>query len=148
LTHELEQRAWDYLGKIDQAGGFIKTLESGWLHQEAARGMVGLESKLNQGELKWVAYNCYQMEEEPYKAKAFRADSQVWEKAMRNLEDLRKFRDNARVQEALVELEEVCRTDQNIMPPLMKVVQTYATVGEIGEVFRKVFGVWEPPLHV
>jgi len=148
LTDELEKRAWAYLEEIDKAGGFIKAIDSGWMHQEAANGMIERERKLNQGDLKWVGYNCYQMEEEPYQAKGFRSDTQVWEKAMRNLEDLRKSRYNGRVQETLAELEEACRSDQNIIPPMMKAVQAYATVGEVGELFRKVFSVWEPPISM
>ena len=148
LTNELEQRAWLYLEKIEKVGGFIKALDSGWMHQEAAKGMIERENKVAKGEVKWVSMNCYQMEEEPYKARAFRSDSNVWEKAMKNLEDLRKSRDNALVKEALSEVRAACLSDQNIIPPMMKAVQAYVTVGEVGEIFRDVFSVWNPPIPI
>ena len=133
--------------KIERAGGFIKALDSGWMHQEAAKGIMEREKKLVEGEWKMVGNNCYQIEEEPAKVHAFRTDTSVWDKAMQNLETLRKSRDNGMVKEALAELEEACRDEKkNIIPPTMKAVQAYATIGEVGEIFRKVFSVWNPPL--
>jgi len=147
LTNEVEQRAWQYLEKISNAGGFIKALDSGWMHQEAAKGMVDREKKLLHGDLKWVGMNCFQMEEEPSRVKAFRTDTTVWDKAMQNLENLRKSRDNGMVQEVLAALHEACADEnRNIIPPMMKAVQAYATIGEVGDIFRKVFSVWNPRL--
>lgn len=147
LTDELEKRGWEYLKKIEEAGGFIKALNSGWMHREAAKGMMERETKLNSGEWKWVGANCFEMEEEPTRVRAFRSDTAVWDKAMANLLTLRNSRDKARVREALEELREVCLDEtKNIMPPMIKAVQAYVTIGEVGEVFRQVFSVWNPPL--
>jgi methylmalonyl-CoA mutase N-terminal domain/subunit len=88
------------------------------------------------------------MEEEPYQARAFRPDTQVWEKAMRNVEELRKSRDSGIVKDTLAELEQVCTNGENIIPPMMKVVQSYATIGEVGDVFRRVFSIWKPPIPI
>jgi methylmalonyl-CoA mutase N-terminal domain/subunit len=147
LTNELEEKAWQYLQEIKNAGGFIKALDSGWMHREVAKGMVEREKKIRAGELKWVGINCYQMEEEPSKVKAFRTDATAWDKAMRNLEEVRKNRDNGKVQEALAEVREACLDERkNIMPPMLKAVQAYATIGEVGDIFRKVFSIWTPPI--
>jgi methylmalonyl-CoA mutase N-terminal domain/subunit len=109
--------------------------------------MVEREKKLLQGDLKWVGMNCLQMEEEPSRVKAFRTETNVWDKAMQNLENLRKSRNNGIVQEALVALQEACADEsRNIIPPMMKAVQAYATIGEVGDIFRKVFSVWNPRL--
>jgi methylmalonyl-CoA mutase N-terminal domain/subunit len=148
LTNELEQKAWDYLRKIEEQGGFIAALDSGWMHQEAMKGMIERERKIKTGEIKLVGVNCFQMEEEPHRISSFRANPKTWETAMGRLHRLRRERDNAKVQEALAELREVCQSEENIMPAMMKAVQAYATVGEVGEVFRDVFSIWKAPVPV
>jgi len=148
LTSEIEERAWDYLKKIEEQGGFIAVLDSGWLHNEAYRGMLERERKIATGEWKVVGVNCYQMEEEPHKVPPFRSSSRVWELAMERLEKLRRERDRGKAEEALGELEKACEERRNIMPAMMKAVQAYVTLGEVGEVFRRVYGSWNAPLPI
>jgi methylmalonyl-CoA mutase N-terminal domain/subunit len=148
LTDELERHAWDYLKKIEEQGGFIQALDSGWMHREAMKGMLEREKAVKAGEIKVVGLNCFQMEEEPHEIASFRANPRAWEVAMGKLERLRKERDNVRVAEALAELREVCCSQQNIMPVMMKAIQAYATIGEVGDIFREVFSIWKPPIPV
>lgn len=148
LTNELEKRAWDYLETIDKQGGFIRALDSGWMHREAMQGMLEREKGIKSGEIKVVGVNCLEIEEEPHEISSFRANPRAWEIAMEKLEKLRKERDDVRVKEALAELREVCQSEQNIMPVMMKTVQAYATIGEVGEIFRDVFSVWKTPIPV
>ncbi len=148
LTDELERRAWDYMEKIDEQGGFIQALDSGWMHREAMKGMLEREAGVKSGELKVVGLNCFQMEEEPHEIPSHRANPKTWEIAMKNLEKLRKERDSVRVEEALAELREVCQGEQNVMPAMMKAVQAYATIGEIGNIYREVFSIWKVPIPV
>lgn len=148
LTGELERRAWDYLKKIDEQGGFIRVLETGWLHREGQKGMLEREAKIQSGEIPMVGVNCFKMEEEPHQIGTFRHNPKTWEIAYQRLQALRKERDNGRVKEALAELREACRNGQNVMPPLMKAVQAYATIGEVGGVFREVFSTWKAPLPI
>ncbi|MBI4596109.1 MAG: acyl-CoA mutase large subunit family protein [Candidatus Tectomicrobia bacterium] len=148
LTNEIEKKAWDYLQKIEDAGGFISILESGWLHREAMKGMVDREKRIANGELKIVGQNCFQMDEEPHKVPPFKSNPQVWQIALDKLQRTRKDRDQKQVDEALAELREVCNSDQNIMPAMLKTVQTYATIGEIGAVYREAFDTWNAPIPV
>ncbi|MEE9201615.1 MAG: methylmalonyl-CoA mutase family protein [Dehalococcoidia bacterium] len=148
LTSEVEQRAWDYLGQIEKQGGFIQALDSGWLHREIMKAMTEWEMKVNREELKLVGVNCFQMEEEPHQVKAFRSNPKAWEISRDRVQRLRQERDNGKTQAALERLRTACQGEENIIPVLMEAVQAYATAGEVGDVFREVFGIWKTPLPV
>lgn len=148
LTDQIEERAWEYLEKIEQQGGFISTLESGWLHREAYNGMMERQNKIASGELKVVGLNCYRMDQGPNQVKAFRADPDTWKVALKKIQDVRKNRDSQKVDKALDHLREVCRSEENIMPVMMEVVQAYSTIGEVGEVYREAFDTWEAPIPI
>lgn len=148
LTDEIEERAWEYLAKIEQQGGFIRTLESGWLHREAYQGMMERQNRVASGELKVVGHNCHRMDIEPHRVKAFRADPNTWQKALESIQKVRQRRDSGKVKKALDDLRQVCQSDENIMPVMMEAVQAYATVGEVGDVYRQVFDTWEAPIPV
>lgn len=145
LTNETENKAWEYLDKIDREGGFIHALESGFFLQEAVKGTMEKQRKVSKGEQKIVGVNCFQMEEEPHTVQAFRHNPESWAIAMERLEALRKKRDNAEAEKCMDDLRKACETGQNVMPVMMEAVQSFVTVGETGKVFRDVFGTWDPP---
>lgn len=145
LTTEIENRAWEYMDKIDQEGGFIRCLESGFFHTEAVKGTMEKQRKIAKGEMKLVGVNCFEMQEEPHPVETFRHNPDSWNIAMRRLERLRQRRDAARVRRCLDDLRQGCETAANVMPLVMEAVQSSVTVGEVGLVFREVFGTWNPP---
>jgi methylmalonyl-CoA mutase N-terminal domain/subunit len=104
------------------------------------------ERKIANGEWKWVGENCFRMDEDTLQVRAQPANPKVWEEAMARLEKLRKERDNQQVKETLDELRSVALSDENILPTMMKAVQADATVGEVGNLWRELFGVWKAPL--
>jgi methylmalonyl-CoA mutase N-terminal domain/subunit len=97
------------------------------------------------GELKIVGVNCFEMDEEPHQVEAFRHNPRAWEIAMQRLENLRQARDKNKAQGCIDDLHKACESDENVMPIMMKAVQSSVTVGEVGKVFRDVFGTWDPP---
>ena len=145
LTNEVENRAWEYMDKIDKEGGFIHCLESGFFHQEAVKGTMEKQRNVSKGELKVVGVNCFQMDEEPHHVEAFRHNPKSWEIAMERLENLRKRRDGDKAKQCMDDLRKACETDQNVMPVMMEAVKSLVTVGETGKIFREVFGTWDPP---
>jgi len=146
LTNELEEKAWKYLEKIENAGGLVKSLETGWLHAEAFRGSWDQEKKLKTGERKLVGHNCFQVEEDVFDVPPHRP-AKAWEQAMARLEQIRRERDNTRVQKALDELRHViAKPDEIQFSAMMEAVKAEATVGEIGQVYRDIWGVWNAPL--
>lgn len=147
LTNELEQRAWDYLQRIEDEGGFIKSLESGWLHREVFKAAVEQETKLESGEKELVGFNCFQDDTEVLEVRPHRAEK-AWETAMARVEQMRRERDGTRVNKALDELRRVIgRPSENQMPAMIEAVKAQATVGELGQVYRDIWGIWNAPLQ-
>ena len=147
LTDEVERYTWEYVKKIEDRGGFISVLNSGWLHQEAHRGAMEKEKKVTSGQKKVVGVNCYEMEEEPYKVTIFRSP-QVYEEAKARQDKLLQERDAEKAKEALDEFRRACQGKGNVMPPLMKAVKAGVTAGEVGRIQREVFGTWKAPLPI
>jgi len=143
LTDQMEERAWDYLEKINNEGGFIEALNSGWLQREAVKGALELDRSIKKGDLKVVGVNCFVMEEEPHKVEVQHKNPNTWEIAMARLEQLRRERDSAEVGEALKELRQALAGDQNTIPATIKAVRAGSTIGEIGSLYREVFGTWQ-----
>jgi len=147
LTNEIEKRAWEYLEEIESKGGFIAVLESEWLLNEAKKGMFEIQRKIASGEFKQVGVNFLRMsreeEEKYFKIEPYRAP-EAFEEAWERLMALRRERDKKKVEEALSELRKALEKGENVMPAMFKAVQAYATIGEIGNVQREVFGTWEP----
>jgi methylmalonyl-CoA mutase N-terminal domain/subunit len=85
------------------------------------------------------------MDEEPHPVETFRHNPKAWEIAMERLDQLRQERDADKANRCVDELRKACETGANIMPIMMKAVQASVTVGEVGQVFREVFGTWDPP---
>ena len=144
LTDEVEKRAWEYLKKIEEQGGFVKVVESGWLRAETEREIIKHEEEIKSGEKQVVGVNCFQQEEETRKVSFFRRDPKVHERQKERLIRLKRERDNEQVKKALTELHEVTKSGQNVMPAVMKAVRAYATLGEICSVWMDVFGPVEP----
>ncbi len=146
LTAELEERAWDFFNQIQDQGGYIAALDSGWLHGRAAENQIAHEMALLDGSKQVVGVTMAEDDISPFEVDGFEAVPGVWENAMQRLETLRAARDQKRAAAALRALETACRAGSNIMPPMMDAVDADVTLGEIGDVFRDVFGDWEPPI--
>ena len=147
LTSELEARAWDSFAEIADQGGFIEALDSGWLHQRAARRQSEQWQEVESDRRLVVGVNCHETDETPFEIDGFQGTTDAWEQAMERLAGVRTSRDGPAAVEALRELERACRSDGNVMGPMMQAVAADATLGEIGEVFRDVWGDWEPPIR-
>ncbi len=148
LTDEVEKRVRDYMQKIEDQGGFIAALKSGWLHREALREAMDYETKVMSGKIKVVGVNCAQMEEEPYEAPVFsaRPGEEVYRVTKERIEQLKKERDAGEASAATENLRRALESDANVMPAMMRAVKAGITAGEIGNMEREVFGVWDAPL--
>ena len=136
---------------ILKRGGFLKILNSGWLHNELKRKVIEYERKLANGEIRLVGVNVWRVEKELFEYQGFEypwKGAEVWSDAMRRLNEVRRMRDKDKVEKALNKLKDVLESNENSMPALMEAVESYATVGEIGNVFREVFGIWKCPLTI
>jgi methylmalonyl-CoA mutase N-terminal domain/subunit len=146
LTSELEQRAYAFMDEIENAGGFIAALESGFLHGVASENQLRLEEMLGDGRREIVAVNVHTSDHDPFGIDGFQGSIDAWERGMERLEKLRDERDSDKAKRAIGELESVCENGGNVMDAVMTAVGDDVTVGEVGEVFRSVFGSWKFPV--
>ncbi len=145
LTKELEERIWDYFLKIEEAGGVAEALSSGWLFGQMAEAFHKRRRDQESGAEKVVGVNCYVKEEEE-PPPAFRINPRAAEIELERLEKLRRERDNARVRSLLDELRRVCEQNQNVLPVVSQLTAAGATLGEITDVYREIWGLWDLPI--
>lgn len=147
LSADLEEKAWEFLSEIEQQGGFVSSLNSGWLHGKAMENQIALESQLTTGQREQVGVNIYTGEDDPFHVDGFQGSDDAFERAMSRLQELRRTRDSKTAVVKLQELERACRSGDNVMPPMIDAVEADASLGEIGSVMREVYGDWKIPIN-
>ena len=144
LTLETERACHEYFQKIDAMGGMISALECGYPQKEIHDAAYAYQQAIERKEKIIVGVNEY-VTEEDRPIKLLVIDDSVARHQVKKLEELRQKRDNAVVQRALESLGNAAATDANLMPFILECVRAYATVGEMCDVLRKVFGTYEEP---
>jgi methylmalonyl-CoA mutase N-terminal domain/subunit len=142
LTNELEEEAYDYFEKIDAMGGVIPAIERGFFQREISKAAYRYQQEIDKEKRIVVGVNKFKAEEEP-KISVLKIDPEVEEKQIERLNEVRETRNNKEVEEALEALREACEGDENIMPHVVRAVRAYASVGEIVDVWRDVWGEWD-----
>ena len=143
LTDEIEERARDYLGRIDEMGGAVEAIESGWMKQEIEEAAYGIVKQVESGERPVVGVNRFaHADEEPVDIEPL--DSKLEERQVARLQDVRGRRDQGAVDAALKSLREAAQGKDNLLYPMREALAAYATLGEVSDVLRDVFGVYEP----
>ncbi len=147
LTNKLEEGAYEYFEKIDAIGGMIKAIEQGFPQREIAQAAYRYQKALEKKEKILVGVNEFVMEGEKLEIPILKIDYTVEEEQHRRLEELRKKRDNIKVKKRLDELKQAAEGKDNIMPPIIEAAREYATLGEICNAMKEVFGTYrEPPM--
>ena len=143
LTNQVEQGALDYFRRIEDMGGVIRALETGFLQREIAEAAYRYQREVDRREQITVGVNEY-VSETPPGIPLLRVNREGEEHHMRRLVRVRRQRDSRDVAQKLQALEQAARGSQNVMPPLLEAVKAYATLGEAMDVFREVFGEYQP----
>jgi len=139
LTNEIEKRAAEYLGKIEVMGGMLKAIERGFVQQEIQNAAYEYQQAVDREEAIVVGVNRFAVEEE----KAIptqKIDPALEPKQIERVRALRARRDAGPCKNALNKVEGAARSGENIMPRILVAVEAYATVGEISDAMRRVFG--------
>ena len=147
LTADLEERGWAFFDEIEQQGGFIAALDSGWLHRKAAENQIAHERALGDGSRTTVGVNQFTEDCSPFEVGGFPPIEGVWEQSLQRLHSLRTSRDERAAAQALRALEQTCRGEANVMPAMLDAVAADVTLGEIGDIFRESFGDWQVPIR-
>jgi methylmalonyl-CoA mutase N-terminal domain/subunit len=147
LTNEIEKRAAEYLGKIEVLGGMLKAIERGYVQREIQNAAYEYQQAVDREEAIVVGVNRFEVEEEkPIPIQ--RIDPALEPKQVERVRALRAKRDAAPWQAALKGVEDAAKSGANVMPRILSAVEAYATVGEISDALRKVFGEYKEAVVV
>jgi len=144
LTQEMEERARAYFRKIEDLGGVIPAICAGFFQREIADASYRYQQAVDEGRRVVVGVNRY-IVEEPIEIPILRVDptGEGYRRQVERLRRLRRERDNREVARRLRRLEQACRNGENVMPHIIEAVRAYCTLGEICDVMRDVFGVYQ-----
>jgi len=147
LTDEIESGACEYLGKIDAMGGMLRAIEAGYVQAEIQKAAYEYQQAVERGEQVVVGVNRFVAEEEK-PIPLLRVDPEIERTQVERVRALRTRRDATRAATALAEVERRARTNENVMPAIQAAVEAYATVGEISDAMRRVFGEYKESVVV
>jgi len=146
LTDRLEQEAVTLLRDVDRRGGMLKAIESGWVQRQVADSAYRYQMELERGERTIVGVNAYV--EKADRIRVARANPKLASERTSSLRTLRRSRDAGAVKRSLRRLDKVARSEENTIPPILEAVRAKATLGEMSDVFRDVFGTYRPRQEV
>jgi methylmalonyl-CoA mutase N-terminal domain/subunit len=147
LTAELVDRAWEFFDEIMEQGGFLASLDSGWLHERAAENQSEDFRQQESGEQVIIGVTDHKDDVSPFDVDGFMGVDDAYDVALERLQEVRRTRYEKGASQALGALESVCRDGENIMPAMMDALAAEVTLGEIGDVYRSVFGDWATPIQ-
>jgi methylmalonyl-CoA mutase N-terminal domain/subunit len=146
LTKEMENKIREEMAQIQEAGGMVHAVATGFIQRKVARQAYEYEKGVQSGEYIKVGVNKYTDEVEDQTDVELHEYNEQWvDQQLAGLKELRRTRDNREVTRTLKELEKGTRAGKNVMPLLVDCCRAYATVGEMAGVFRDLFGEWDEP---
>ncbi len=145
LTDRIEEEAWRYIDAIESMGGMTRAVEMGYVQREIARSAYEYQRKVESGEIPILGVNMFRSEEEP-KIELLKVSPEVEEEQRRRLKELRERRDWSRVEARLSELRTAAERGENLVPYILEAHRVMATLGEVTDVLREVYGEYEPPV--
>jgi methylmalonyl-CoA mutase N-terminal domain/subunit len=141
LTDEIEGRAWEYIQRIDERGGALQAVESGYIQAEITEAAYEYQRQVERGERIIVGTNRFQSTDDEPSAEILTVDPGVRQRQCERLRALRARRDNARCQNVLERLQVAAANErENLLPLILDAVEAYCTLGEISDAFRVVWG--------
>lgn len=146
LTKQMEEKIMEEMQRVRSMGGIVHAISSGFIQKEIARQAYEYERGLQSGEYTKVGQNKYRSDDEADPDVDLHQYDEKWvDSQISGLKELRRARDGREAASCLKTLESAARNGKNVMPPLVDCCKAYATVGEMADVFRQVFGEWREP---
>ncbi|HDD52468.1 MAG TPA: methylmalonyl-CoA mutase [Thermosulfidibacter takaii] len=146
LTNEMEERAWEYINKIEEMGGIIPAIEVGYPQKEITEAAFRYQQQLESKEKIIVGVNEFIMPGEELPIEILKVDPEVERVQFERLNEVRKKRDNAKVKRMLQDLRDAAADEkENLMPIIIDLVREYASIGEIMGAMKDVFGEYRDP---
>jgi methylmalonyl-CoA mutase N-terminal domain/subunit len=143
LTDRVEAKAQEYIDRIDQMGGAVAAIEKGFIQKEIADSAYRYQKEIEKNERIVVGLNKFQVKEEEKPKDLLKVDPAVGDRQVARLQELKGARDQGAVSRALTDLKTAAEGDANLMPPILNAVKVLATLGEVCDTLRAVFGEYE-----
>jgi methylmalonyl-CoA mutase N-terminal domain/subunit len=143
LTHQMEEQAWEYIRKIDEMGGMVEAIERGFPQAEIADTAYKFQKQIDSGEKVVVGVNKYATEHPPITI--WRMKPEIEERQLKRLREVKQTRNNQKVNEFLNQIQVASKNGTNLMPHIINAVREYASIQEICDVWRDVFGRYSDP---
>jgi methylmalonyl-CoA mutase N-terminal domain/subunit len=148
MTNEIEQRAEEYIGRIEKMGGMLRAIESGFVQKEIQESAYQYQRAIESKDQAVVGVNAFVSDHEK-PIPLLRVDPALEEQQKKSLAALKAERDPGKIKCALKEIEAAARDPQkNLLPPILDAVEAYATVGEISDAMRRVFGEYQEAIVI
>ena len=145
LTSQLEKMIVTLLEKIDQIGGIVKAVETGWIHREISDSAYDSQQAIESGKMPIVGLNCYRAEDEKLPMELFQVPETLRIQEER-IKKIKKERDPFRAQSALEDISRCCDENRNLMEVIVESVKAHVTEGEISRAIKSCYGTWNTPL--
>jgi methylmalonyl-CoA mutase N-terminal domain/subunit len=143
LTQRIEEEAWKYIQKIDEMGGMVAAIERGYPQAEISDSAYKYQKQIDSKEKVIVGVNKYATDHPPITI--WRMRREIEERQLRRLREVKLIRNNARLKECLDQIRRASQEEENLMPHIINAVREYATLQEICDVWRDVFGRYTDP---
>jgi len=147
LTHEIEKKALEYLGKIDDLGGAVAAIERGYMQREIQNAAFMYQREIETKNRIIVGVNEFTSGDVP-PGDILKVNPAIEQKQRARIERIRAERNQETATKAIARVEQVARDGANLMPPIIDAVRAYATLGEIADAMRRVFGEYKPLTEV
>jgi methylmalonyl-CoA mutase N-terminal domain/subunit len=145
LTNQMEEKIVAYMDEVEKIGGMAHAVETGYIQREVAQQAYAREKALQAGDIHKVGVNVYTEEEEEHEVELHEYDDEGAVSQIAALNEVKRQRDDKEVVRTLKALEQGAQEKKNVMPYLMDAVKAYATVGEMTDVFKSVYGEFQEP---
>jgi methylmalonyl-CoA mutase N-terminal domain/subunit len=145
LTDDMEKEAYEYFDKVESMGGVVEAIEKGFFQREISEAAYRYQKEIESGERTIVGVNDYVLEGEEITIPVLKIDPEVERLQIERTQKLRKERDNKKVDAALSGLLKASEDGTNVMPYIVDAVKAYATIGEIFQIWRDIWGEWDEP---
>jgi len=145
LTEEIESQARDLVEKVEEMGGMLAAVEKNFVQTEITMAAHYEQMEVDKGAKKVVGVNCFEEPDEEIEFEIMRVSQELEKKQIERLNRVRRERNEGETRRALEKLEENARQGKNTVEATVEAVQAFATVGEIGALYRKVFGTYDDP---
>ena len=143
LTNDLEEEAWNYIKQIDDLGGSVKAIENRFMQNEIEEAAFRHQREIEREERIIVGVNKFATEEDP-EMELHTVDETIREKQSARIAELKESRDNPAAERSLSSLEKAAETGDNLLYPMKEALSELATLGEVSDVLRGVFGLYKP----